>query len=62
MTLKNMFLTYVELEKCAEDMKAHRGTSSFEVADAFAKANNAKRVLLDALEEIDDANRTELDV
>ena len=53
MTLKNKFLSFVELQRCANEAKLAYGTQSPVTYESYQKANLAKRELMNMLEAID---------
>jgi len=53
MKLKYLFLNYTELQLAAEHALRTFGETSDEVIEAFEKANDLKRQLLNELEKID---------
>lgn len=53
MNLKHKFLTYVELQKSANDLKFQIGTNNPRTAAAYEKANVLKRELLNIFESME---------
>lgn len=51
--LKELFLNYVERQKDAEAIKQMRGAHDPVTVDAFQEANDIKRRLLNAIEEVE---------
>lgn len=51
MSLKEKFLSYVELQHSAEQAKCAYGASSDKSVKAFEKANNAKREFITLIED-----------
>lgn len=54
-TLKSAFLSYVELQKSANEFKCDLGTDNPITIEAYKKANDKKRMVLDMLESVDDS-------
>lgn len=54
MNIKHKFLTYVELQKSANDLKFQIGTNNPRTAAAYDKANTLKRELLNIFESIEE--------
>ena len=50
MPLKEKFLSYVEMQRSANDCKDAYGIESEKTKEAYEKANQLKREILDALE------------
>lgn len=53
MKILPMFLSYVELQRAAEDCKTTRGAFDPITVEAFKQANEAKRKLVEILSAID---------
>lgn len=60
MPLKELFLRYVEAQRSANDVKSQSSDPSFDksVANAYAKANDLKRQVLNEIEKLQNENRT----
>lgn len=53
MSIKDMFLTYVELQRSATDILVAHGPENIKTVQAFFNANQQKRKVLDAIEDIE---------
>ena len=53
MTLKAMFLKYVEKQRAANEYKTTLGTDDIRTVDEYQEANDLKRKILIAIEEIE---------
>lgn len=53
MSLKSLFLKYVETQRSAEEWKSVLGTSNDKTISAFEEANSYKRQILDELEKME---------
>lgn len=53
MGLKEKFITYCELQRSARDQRERRGTDDPVTVEAYAKANAAKREVLNMIEELE---------
>ena len=53
MSIKSLFLKYVELQQCAHDYKVSSGAYNQSTIDAYAKANEVKRQILQTLEALE---------
>ena len=51
MALKETFLTYVELQRTANVTRDQYGAMSIQTVEAYQKANELKRKILDIIEE-----------
>ena len=56
MSLKNKFLVYVEHQKNANSTRDSKGPDSKETIEAYAKANQLKREILDMIEQYENSN------
>jgi hypothetical protein len=56
MSLKNKFLTYVEHQRSANSIKESKGPDSRETIEAYSKANQLKREILDMIEQYENSN------
>ena len=56
MSLKNKFLSYVEHQRNANAIRFEKGPNSPETVEAYAKANQLKRELLDMIEDYEIRN------
>ena len=59
MPLKELFLRYVETQRTANEMKCHSKdpTSDPKVVEAYDKANELKRQMLNEIEKLQNENR-----
>ncbi len=55
MSIKALFLNYVEHQRTANDIKAAKGFNHPSTIEAYEKANSLKRKILEQLEELEDA-------
>lgn len=53
MSIKSLFLKYVELQQCANDYKMSSGAHNQSTIDAYTKANAVKREILLELEKLE---------
>jgi len=53
MTLKTCFLTYCELQRCANQAKDQYGVESEKTREAYDLANEQKRKVLNLIEELE---------
>jgi len=53
MNLMSAFLSYVELQRAAEECKSTRGADADVTIMAFIKANEAKREVIKLIETVD---------
>ena len=53
MSLKNKFLSYVEMQRSANDMRVAKGSDDPSTVDAYMKANQLKREILNLIEELE---------
>ena len=58
MPLKELFLRYVETQRSANDIRSSSTNPSFdkEVSNAYAKANDLKRQVLNEIEKLQNEN------
>ena len=53
MALKETFLSYVELQRAANSARDQYGAMSIQTVEAYQKANEVKRQILEIIEEKD---------
>lgn len=53
MPLKEKFLSYVELQRSANDMRVAKGPDDPTTVDAYMRANQVKREVLDIIEKLE---------
>ena len=58
MSLKSIFLTYVEMQRAANDERSNSSNPAFDpaVRKAYDKANKQKRKVLDEIEKLKNEN------
>lgn len=56
MPLKERFLSYVELQRAANDFKTAFGIEDKKTIDAYAKANEAKTSVLTMIDELENGD------
>lgn len=55
MALKEKFLSYVELQRNANAMRESNGADDPKTVDAYQKANEVKRTVLDMIEKLENS-------
>ena len=58
MPLKEKFLSYVELQRAANDFKSAFGIQASQTIEAYIKANEAKTQVLTMIDELENGNDT----
>lgn len=53
MSIKTLFLSYVEHQRTANDTKAVKGFNHPSTIEAYEKANKLKRMILEQLDELE---------
>ena len=56
MSLKNKFLMYAEQQRNANSIRESKGPDSRETIDAYEKANELKREILDMIEQYENSD------